>query len=317
MEYCTDVSFNIADANCLPSDSYTHVSPAWGTTSWLDHIICSDDALHCLSHINILYDCILSDHHPILCNVNLDVSPDIIKSSSNELTQRIRWNELSLAMIEQYRLSTSNSLECIKVPDGIKCTDPNCKLVSHRKDIDFYYDKIISTLSRCSSSLGTKGKNLKHDHNVPGWSDNIESYHNAARDAYLMWMHIGKPRQGIIYNLMKSSRTKFKYALRKCQNNKNTILADKFATQLNNKSDKESWKEIKTKTNSRVKLPNKIDKASGDKQILQLWKAHYMNIFNCVNKSNCSNTYDELQGNHIMSSSDMVHAQEIVDIISK
>ena len=132
LEYCTDVIFSIADANCLPSDSKTYVSPAWGTTSWLDHIICSDDALHCLSHINILYDCILSDHHPILFNVNLDVSPDIIKSSSNELTQRNRWNELSLAMIEQYRLSTSNSLKCIKVPDGIKCTDPNCKLVSHR-----------------------------------------------------------------------------------------------------------------------------------------------------------------------------------------
>ena len=43
-----------------------------------------------------------------------------------------------------------------------------------------------------------------------------------------------------------------------------------------------------------------------------------MNIFNCVNKSNCSNTYDELQGNHILFSSDMVvHAQEIIDIISK
>ena len=94
--------------------------------SWM---ILSDDALYCLSHINILYDCILPDHHLILFNANLDVSPDIIKSSSNELTQRFRWNELSLAMIEQYRISTSNSLECIKVPDCIKCTDANCKLV--------------------------------------------------------------------------------------------------------------------------------------------------------------------------------------------
>ena len=66
------------------------------------------------------------------------------------------------------------------------------------------------------------------------------------------------------------------------------------------------------------KLLNICDDASGDKQILQLWKTHYMNIFNCVNKSNCSSTYDELQGNHILLSSDMVvHAQEIVDIISK
>ena len=126
-------------------------------------------------------------------------------------------------------------------------------------------------------------------------------------DAY--WYY-GKPRQWIIYNLMKSSRTKFKYALRKCKNNEKTILADKLVTQLNNKSDKEFWKEIKTKTNSRVKLPNKINNASGDKQILQLWKTH-MNIFNCVNKSNCSNTYDELQGNHILFSSDMIDDEEI------
>ena len=68
--------------------------------------------------------------------------------------------------------------------------------------------------------------------------------HAAARDAYLLWKLGGKPRQGVIYDLMRNSRLRFKHALRMCKNNKNTIIADKIADNLCNKDDRTFWREI-------------------------------------------------------------------------
>ena len=127
----------------------------------------------------------------------------------------------------------------------------------------------------------------------------VEHYHNAARDAYSLWREVGKPRNGPIHDPMKESRCKFKYMLRKCRRDKNTVLADKLAEQFHNKSDKEFRRNIKNKImNSKVNLPTMIDNVKGD-AIPEMWKKHYESVFNCVNGSNCSDVHNDLCGKHI------------------
>ena len=63
-QYCHDNNLHILDQMFLNTDTYTYVSSAWGTTSWIDHIICTSDAVSCFSEVQILYHCIGSDHHP-------------------------------------------------------------------------------------------------------------------------------------------------------------------------------------------------------------------------------------------------------------
>ena len=59
--------------------------------------------------------------------------------------------------------------------------------------------------------------------------------------------------------MMKFSRSKFKYALRKCKRDKETIIADNIAEKLCQKDDRDFWKNIKQMTNTKVKLPTNID----------------------------------------------------------
>ena len=73
----------------------------------------------------------------------------------------------------------------------------------------------------------------------------MKDVHAAARDAYLLWKDSGKPRQGVIYDLMKQTRSKFKYALRVCKGNKNSIISDKIAEAMCAKNDRTFWREIK------------------------------------------------------------------------
>ena len=73
----------------------------------------------------------------------------------------------------------------------------------------------------------------------------MKELHDAARDAYLLWKHSGKHRQGVVYELMRSSRSQFKHSLRICKKTKNTIIADKIAANLCKKDDRAFWGEIK------------------------------------------------------------------------
>ena len=51
----------------------------------------------------------------------------------------------------------------------------------------------------------------------------MKDMHAAVRDAYLLWKDSGKSRQGVIYDLMKQTSSKFKYALRVCKGNSKSM----------------------------------------------------------------------------------------------
>ena len=74
--------------------SLTYVSSSWGTTSWLDHILCSSDASHCTSDIKINYDCVLSDHHPISGTININVITPYIDDGNIDVKQKVAWDKL-------------------------------------------------------------------------------------------------------------------------------------------------------------------------------------------------------------------------------
>ena len=51
LNFCSENNSDIVDKTIPPADTYTYVSSAWGTTSWLDHVVCTSDAKDCITHI--------------------------------------------------------------------------------------------------------------------------------------------------------------------------------------------------------------------------------------------------------------------------
>ena len=78
-------------------------------------------------------------------------------------------------------------------------------------------------------------------------------------DAYWLWREMGKPRNGDVFTLMKLYRSRFKYALRKCKRDKETIVSDRIADTMWQTDQRNFWKEIRCTMNSNVKLPTCID----------------------------------------------------------
>ena len=74
----------------------------------------------------MLYDCICSDHHPLLFSIDFDTVPEYDTGGTNENKRVIHWDKLRPCDINHYRDCTKLELENIKVPQGITCSDPNC-----------------------------------------------------------------------------------------------------------------------------------------------------------------------------------------------
>ncbi len=64
LHFCVDNNFKISSKMLLPKDSYTYISEAWHTTSWLDHCISTAEAHDIIKSMTILYGESISDHVP-------------------------------------------------------------------------------------------------------------------------------------------------------------------------------------------------------------------------------------------------------------
>ena len=76
----------------------------------------------------------------------------------------------------------------------------------------------------------------------------------------------------------------FKGAMRFIRCNEDALRKDSLAKKLLCKNDKAFWKEIKLTNNSKLSLPNVIDGVTGSNNIVNMWKSHYEDLFNCLAK---------------------------------
>ena len=114
--FANDNAILVADLIKLPTDSYTFVSN-WGTTSWIDHCLCTKDAMEKIPDMNVEYKHISSDHKPV--SIKIDIK-DCIKVNNdkedNSNLNRINWSRLKPQDIELYRLETTRTLENSDIP---------------------------------------------------------------------------------------------------------------------------------------------------------------------------------------------------------
>ena len=121
-----------------------------------------------------------------------------------------------------------------------------------------------------------------------------------------------------MYDVMRRTRSRFKYALRQCKQNSNSIICDRMANNLCNKNDKEFWRDVKNQSNAKVPLPAKVDDVQGADNIVKMWKSHYEQIFTMVNDSKCNDSCNMLKQLAVGFTDDMiVSATEVQDIVVK
>ena len=100
------------------------------------------------------------------------------------------------------------------------CKDSNC--TNYCKDIDIFYKKIVVALKTSGTGCIPMYNADKNSifRPVAGWNEYVKEHYASriAEDALWWWKYHNKPKNGAIYYNMRSSKSRFKYALRSVRN---------------------------------------------------------------------------------------------------
>lgn len=288
LDFCEDNGYIISSQSFLPAPSHTFVSEAWGTYSWLDHVVSSQDFHSIISNIVIEYEISDEDHIPVTLAFRTDLLPSVT-DKNNVCGQKRHWENLSDEDRYNYCVNTDKLLLTVCLPeDALRCQDMNCSKQSHIMSSMRLYNDIVNCLKHAADASLPK-RNHNEVHNKPGWADHAQELYVASRDSYRSWCDAGKPRQGPIFDLHKSAKARFKYARRFIKNHESQLRRESLAKKLYDLDPKSFWKEIKYINDSSTPLPTSVEGVSGEDSIAHLWRKHYSDLFNCLPASACPN----------------------------
>ena len=69
---------------------------------------------------------------------------------------------------------------------------------------------------------------------IPGWNSYVKDFYTTSREAFKMWKECGSPRTGPIACTMRTARANFKYALRQCRREEESMRAEALSMKLQN-----------------------------------------------------------------------------------
>ena len=61
-DFCMENDFIISDYAIVPQDTFTYISDAHNTTSWIDRFVSSFSVHQAMLNMDVLTECIISDH---------------------------------------------------------------------------------------------------------------------------------------------------------------------------------------------------------------------------------------------------------------
>ena len=279
IEFCDMNNMSFIDKSMLSPDTFTFISQAHGTTSWLDHCITTTAGESLIANVSVLNDIACSDHLPLCIDINCDINP-LYDNNFSDKPSTSKWHIATDIDKQNYHKCTGEILNTIVLPtEALLCKDTNCE--SHYLDIEHFYDSIVSSIQIATSKCIPCSINGSKFKVIPGWNDYVKESYAISRDALKWWISNNRPRDGLIYHNMRTSRAQFKYALRIAKRNEETARADALARDLYDKDLDEFLSSVRQLNRNSSLLSNCIDGVTGEKNISNYWKEHFYNLLNC------------------------------------
>ena len=281
-DFCRENNLVISDRCRLPRNSFSFVSGAHGSTSWLDHVVATEVCDNHITNISILTNTVPYGHMPISINLNA-CAHHVPQSAIGEANSRAcAWNKADNDQKLNYRDATNNEFVSICIPHSlIVCRDVHCTNSEHIDSINRCYIDSLSALRRASDLTISNISRRRKKNVVPGWNDFVREHRAAALEAYHIWLQHGKPRYGLLWDVKRRTEARFKWAMRQCKKNEVQIRADNMAKAYMS-SDRDLWTEVQRQSTSKLPRATSIGNAHNDPDIACAFRDQYNATYNCV-----------------------------------
>jgi hypothetical protein len=188
--------------------------------------------------------------------------------------------------------------------------------MSHFRAIDSYYNAIYGC---CYSAAKGIIPISTHGKSVAGWNEVARPIREKSLFWHHIWSEAGRPRCGVLADIMRQTRCRYHYAVRKLRKN-DVLRKEAFAEALIRNDSRNYWDEVRKIKRSRRNLPSTIDLVSNNDGIAEVFANTYKDLYSSVQCSaeelNALSKIidkrlldDKLQSDHI------VHYYEIIDAV--
>ena len=228
----------------LSSIKFTYLCEASGASSWIDHFVCDADLASVISSVSALqYGSNLSDHLPISATLNLICSPSTMPESASHSStcHHTNWDLVTEEHIEVFRTLLASTLP--ELPDEVvSCADPFCE--SHLGAITDFQQSFLDCI-RAASIEALPSISPVHSRRLPGWNDGARGLKCEANFWHKIWLEAGSPAAGVLAELKKKAKSRYKYEVRKLKRRAKFIKREKLAAAFVGHNKKNFWKEVK------------------------------------------------------------------------
>ena len=209
-------------SNSRPDFTYNNF--ALNHKSCIDHFIVSRnvyDNIH-LNHV-ICDPTNLSNHNSIeLVIDNFQTPINLIDSSCNDPLKQsthCNWSKATQIHTCNYAANLDQVLQSIDTSNDIfTCNDLCCTNATHVNAIDKLSACIVKSCIECGEQcIPHSGSRTRV---VPGWNDHVKHDKDQSLFWHWIWTEAGRPNSGYIYQIMRTTRHRYHYAVRRCRKQK-------------------------------------------------------------------------------------------------
>jgi hypothetical protein len=237
----------------------------------------------------------LSDHDPVFLRLNLNSR--FISLTEHVSSARSAWYKVDERAIDSYKTALVNHFALIAVPveaaicRNVMCTDP-----SHVSGINTHANQIIEACISATSE--TIPKTCIHDpKRVPGWSEYVEPARQKSLFWHRMWNDCGRPRSGLVGNIMRRTRACYHQAIIRVKRDSNLIIRQRFADVMLSSDSRDFWKETKKCSGSHKANASTIDNCCNPIDVASAFAQKYADLYSSVSysESETNDIRDELK----------------------
>ena len=143
----------------------------------------------------------------------------------------------------------------------------SAKCKHHQEALDSYGQDLVSSLLDCASNCFPTFTVTSSTRRLMGWKDSACFFKKTANLWYKIWEEAGCPTSGVLFQIKKNTKTRYKYEVRRLKRRQNVMLQKKLALLCGRKNKKRFSSRIRQLNHSRLNLPPVVDGVSGSRNI--------------------------------------------------
>lgn len=256
---------------------FTYESDDGLRRSWLDHVLVSSNLLNRICEINVVCDgANLSDHRPVCVWVDW-AHPSSLPASvscSHAPTRHLAWYKATNKQIDMYKSLVTESCRDIEIPeDVVNCVDPNCSVHSS------ILERLCSRLVSCLTDSAEQSIPKCGGRRLAGWNEEVRPLKDQSILWNRIWREAGCPSAGVLAQLRKHAKSRYKYAARRLIRNQDQLRRKSMAEALLRDSSRDFWQEVGQCKRSKQSPASYVDGVHGDVNIANLWVSRFKDLF--------------------------------------